>query len=114
MIEWQHLKTGEELQSLMQKPYDTPAVIFKHSTRCGASAIVKKRLEEDWDLENGEIDIYFLDLIEHRGLSNEVSKTFGVRHQSPQILVIKDGRSIFDASHGDVRAAAIRQALAGL
>jgi bacillithiol system protein YtxJ len=111
MIEWQHLKTSKELQSLIQKSHDTPAAIFKHSTRCGASAIVKERLEEDWDFENGEIDIYLLDLIAHRDLSNEVSKTFGVRHESPQILVINDGQSIFDTSHGDVSVTTMRKAL---
>lgn len=114
MIEWQHLKTSKELQSLIQKSHDTPAVIFKHSKRCGASAIVKKRLEEDWDLESGEIDIYFLDLIEHRDLSSEVAKTFGVRHESPQILVINNGQSLFDTSHGGVSVTAIKKVLESL
>jgi bacillithiol system protein YtxJ len=114
MLDWKDLKTSAEVQTLIQKSHVAPVVIFKHSTRCGASAIVKRRLEEDWDLGSEEVDAYLLDLIAQRDLSNEVATTFGVRHESPQILVIQDGRSIFDASHGGVSAKAIRQALEGL
>ena len=111
MLEWQDLETSGDLRTLIRRSHDIPVVIFKHSVRCGASAIVKRRLEEDWDLQNDAVDTYLLDLVAHRDLSNEVAKAFGVRHQSPQVLIIKDGRSIFDASHGDVSAATIRQAL---
>jgi len=114
MLEWQDLETSGDLQTLIRRSHDIPVVIFKHSVRCGASAIVKRRLEEDWDIQDDGADTYLLDLVAHRELSNEVAKVFGVRHQSPQVLVIKDDRSIFDASHGDVTAATIRQALAGL
>ena len=114
MIEWKDLKTSGDLRALVQQSHDTPVVIFKHSTRCGASAIIKIRLEEDWDIPNDGTDTYLLDLIAYRDLSNEVARMFGVRHESPQVLIIKDGRSVFDASHGDVSAAAIGQALASL
>jgi bacillithiol system protein YtxJ len=114
MLDWKDLKTSGELQTLIQKSPDTPAAIFKYSTRCRASSIVRKRLEEGWDFENGEIDIYFLDLIAHQDLSDEVAKTFGVRHESPQILVINDGQSIFDTSHGGVSVKAIKKALGSL
>jgi bacillithiol system protein YtxJ len=114
MLEWQHLETSGDLRALIQQSHDTPVVIFKHSTRCGASAIIKRRLEEDWDFQNDDVATYLLDLVAYGDASNEVAKTFGVRHESPQILVIRDGRSIFDASHGDVSAAAIEQALASL
>lgn len=114
MLEWRDLQTSGDLRTLIQQSHDTPVVIFKHSTRCGASAIVKRRLEEDWDFQDDDVDIYLLDLIAHGELSNEVAKTFGIRHRSPQVLVIKDGRSIFDASHGDVSAKTIGQALTSL
>jgi len=111
MLEWHALTTSAELQALTRKSHDTPAVILKHSTRCGASAVVKRRLEEDWDIEAGAAHAHLLDLIGHRDVSDEVAETFGVQHESPQVLIIKDGRSIFDASHGDVSVAAIKRAL---
>ena len=114
MLEWQDLETSGDLRTLIRRSHDIPVVIFKHSVRCGASAIVKRRLEEDWDLQSDDVDTYLLDLVAHRDVSNEVANAFGVRHQSPQVLIIKDGRSIFDASHGDVSAATIRQALASV
>ena len=114
MLEWQDLETSGDLRTLIRRSHDIPVVIFKHSVRCGASAIVKRRLEEDWDLQSDDVDTYLLDLVAHSDVSNEVANAFGVRHQSPQVLIIKDGRSIFDASHGDVSAATIRQALASV
>ena len=108
---WKHLETSDELRDLVDQSHGKPAVIYKHSSRCGTSFFVRKRLEMDWSFKDGEIDIYFLDLIKHRELSDEVSRTFGVRHESPQILVIRDGEAVFDTSHGGVSVSAIKSAL---
>ena len=107
------LKSSEELQALIEKSHETPAVIYKHSTRCGTSSFVKQRLESDWDFDREDLHIYCLDLVAHRDVSDDVSRTFGVRHESPQILIIENGRSIFDASHGGVSVKEIKKALNG-
>jgi bacillithiol system protein YtxJ len=70
-------------------------------------------LEHDWDFNGDGPDIYFLDLIAHRDVSDEIARTFGVRHESPQILIIKNGVSVFDTSHGGVSVKAIKKALSG-
>ena len=75
-------------------------VIFKHSTSCTISATAKNRLERQWDgagLE--EVTPYYLDLLAYRPISNLVAQTFDVEHQSPQLLLIKDGVCQYDASH---------------
>ncbi|MEL6537590.1 MAG: bacillithiol system redox-active protein YtxJ [Bacteroidota bacterium] len=75
-------------------------VIFKHSTRCSISAMALNRLERDFDQEQLEgVPVYFLDLISFRELSNRVAEEFSVMHQSPQVLLIKNGQCVYDDSH---------------
>jgi len=74
-----------------------PQVIFKHSTRCGTSAWAKGRLERSKPAE--DIDFYFLDVISGRNLSRTVAEQFHVHHESPQILIIRNGECIYDESH---------------
>lgn len=86
-----------------------PCLLFKHSTRCSISAIAKHRLEADWDLPETAVKPYFLDLIAYRRLSNQVAESFAVRHESPQVLLIHEGRCVYDASHLDISLEAIRE-----
>lgn len=79
-------------------------VIFKHSTRCSVSLMAKKRFEMDWDLIPETTKLYFLDLISHRDISAHIAEIFQVHHESPQVLVIKDGECILDSSHSDISA----------
>ena len=99
-MNWIPLKTIEELDLIQQKSFTNPQVIFKHSTRCSISSMALGRLEREESPLN--IDFYFLDLIAFRNISNAVSEKFQVPHQSPQILVIKNGRCIFDESHNSI------------
>lgn len=99
-MNWIPLKTIEELDLIQQKSFTNPQVIFKHSTRCSISSMALSRLDREEAPLN--IDFYFLDLIAFRNISNAVSEKFQVPHQSPQILVIKNGRCIFDESHNSI------------
>lgn len=80
------------------------SLIFKHSTRCSVSSMAKRRFEMDWEAIPAETKLYFLDLISYRDISAQIAETFQVHHESPQILLIKDGECILDASHGDISA----------
>jgi bacillithiol system protein YtxJ len=99
-MNWTSLDTAEQLNSIKQKP--GYSVIFKHSTRCSISMMAKRRFEMDWSQLPDEIPLYFLDLIQHRDISNQVASTFSVHHESPQLLLIKDGECILDQSHGEI------------
>lgn len=98
-IPWQPLTAVEQLAPLTAASHEKPVVIFKHSTRCGISAMVLHRMEQEWGLEPGLVHMYFLDLIAHRPVSNEVADRFGVPHQSPQLILIKEGRVTYHTSH---------------
>lgn len=104
---WKPLETTDDLSALKQQSTQIPVLIFKHSTRCGISRMALSGFEKEFDPGLG-IQAYFLDLLAHRELSNAVAQEFGVQHQSPQILVIRDGKSVFDASHGDIDAASLQ------
>ncbi|MCW3108391.1 MAG: pyridoxamine 5-phosphate oxidase [Segetibacter sp.] len=99
-MNWIELKSEDQLKVIVEKSKEKPQVIFKHSTRCSISAMAKGRLERSIVPEN--TDFYFLDLIAHRTISNKISSEFNVFHESPQILVIKNGECIYDESHGSI------------
>lgn len=80
------------------------SVLFKHSTRCSISLMAKKAFEADWDNIPTEVNCYFLDLIKHRDISAYIAETFQVHHESPQVLLIKEGECVLDASHSDISA----------
>src|SRR6476660_2296390 len=96
-MNWIHLTDERQLTEIISNSQAKPQVIFKHSTRCSISSVALQRLQKSKQPEG--LDFYFLDLLAHRLLSNKVSEVFGVHHESPQILLIKDGKCVFDESH---------------
>lgn len=96
---WNLLEDENQLQVLIEKSYSKPQAIFKHSTRCIISTLAKSRVEK---FSENFIDVYYLDLIAYRNLSNSIADKFSIHHQSPQILIIKNGECIFDESHGGI------------
>jgi bacillithiol system protein YtxJ len=96
-MHWIHLTDEEQLKQIITKSQIRPQVIFKHSTRCSISAVALQRLQKV--AQPSDIDFYFLDLLAYRGLSNKVAESFKVHHESPQVLVIRDGECVYDESH---------------
>jgi bacillithiol system protein YtxJ len=96
-MQWIHLTGEDQLNQLISKSQNRPQVIFKHSTRCSISAVALQRLQKNDP--PGDVDFIFLDLLAYRSLSNKIAEVFKVRHESPQVLVIKDGACIFNESH---------------
>jgi len=84
------------------KQHQGYSLIFKHSTRCSISMMAKKRFELDWEDLPEDMPLYFLDLITYRDLSKQVADIFQVHHESPQLLLIKDGECVLDQSHGQI------------
>ena len=96
-MNWIALQNESQLDDIRKRSTDRPQLIFKHSTRCSISAVVKGRLERE--KETDAIDFYYLDLIGYRPVSNKVSNTFNVTHESPQVLLIRNGECVYDESH---------------
>ena len=106
-INWIALTDLGQLNEIMDLSHEQPVAIFKHSTRCSISRMALKQFENEFDLE-GSVTPYFLDLLNHRDISNEIATRFEVYHQSPQLLLIKEGKSVYDASHSDIDAAELK------
>ncbi len=109
-MNWIEFKSEDQIKELIEKSHDKPQVIFKHSSRCGISAMAKGRLERSIAPSNA--DFYFLDLLNYRNLSNTISSQFNVYHESPQILIIKNGQCIYDESHGSITMDEIEEQVA--
>ena len=99
-MNWTSLESADQINDINH--HQGYSLIFKHSTRCSISMMVKKRFELDWDKLPGDLHLYFLDLIKYRELSNQIAADFQVCHESPQLLVIRDGECVLDLSHGHV------------
>lgn len=99
-MNWIPLENETQLSEIKQQA--GYSIIFKHSTRCSISMMAKKRVDMDLDELPETVKPYFLDLIAYRDLSNKVAEIFQVHHESPQLLLIKDGECILDQSHGDI------------
>jgi bacillithiol system protein YtxJ len=110
-IEWRALTNFGHLNELIELSHEKPVVIFKHSTRCSISRFALKQFENDYDFSSEELQPYFLDLLQYRSISNEIASRFGVFHQSPQILVIKEGKSIYNDSHDSITVSEIKNVL---
>jgi bacillithiol system protein YtxJ len=103
-MHWRELTSTGQLDRVIQESFTQPVAIFKHSTRCSISSMAKGRLEREWTFTEDKLPIYYLDLIKFRDVSNKIEESIGVHHESPQLILIKDGKSIFDASHNAVSA----------
>lgn len=97
-MNWIDLPDSAQLDLIIDESKEKPVVIFKHSTRCIISKMALRSFENDYTLGDDYI-CYYLDLIAYRPISNEIANRFGIEHQSPQILIIKNGKVVFHESH---------------
>lgn len=102
-LNWIKLNDLGQLNEIIQESTIKPVLIFKHSTRCSVSRMALRQFENEFDLKD-KITPYFLDLLENRSISNEIESRFGIEHQSPQLILIRNGKSIYDASHSAINA----------
>lgn len=103
-LPWIALNTLEQIDNIEKASMSKLQVIFKYSSRCGVSRMVLNQFVDKYELSKDDLDLYFLDLINYRDVSNEVGYKFQVIHESPQLLVIKNGVVVAHASHSGVNA----------
>jgi bacillithiol system protein YtxJ len=112
-MNWTKLTNRDQLNALQDESKTRPVIIFKHSTRCSISQTVLNRLERHWsDLETPDVKPYFLDLLTYRDISNQIAKVFEVEHESPQIILVQNGKAVYHTSHFEIDYRAVKEALA--
>jgi len=99
-MNWLDLTNEQQLETIVEQSKTQPVVIFKHSTRCSISSMAKNRIERETPPEN--VVFYYLDLIRYRSISNKIAEDFHVPHESPQVLLIKNGECIYEESHNGI------------
>ncbi len=100
-MNWNTLNNSKQINKIVELSHIKPQIIFKHSRTCPISAISMSRLESGSSaLEDA--DIYYLDLLSYRSVSNDVASMLGVHHESPQVIVLSDGEVSYDESHLDI------------
>lgn len=102
-IDWIPMEDLGKIDEIITLSQEKPVIIFKHSTRCSISRMALKNFENEYDLGEN-VTPYFLDLISFREVSNEIASRFNVVHQSPQLLLIVGGKSVYNVSHSSIDA----------
>lgn len=106
-MNWIELTDEQQLETIQQESKEQAVVIFKHSTRCSISSMAKMRLERDEAPAN--VKFYYLDLVRYRSVSNKIAEVFQVHHESPQVLLIKNGECTYDESHNGISMSEIEE-----
>lgn len=102
VLPWIPLNDLKQLDYIKQKSSIKTQIVFKHSTRCGISSMVQRQFIEDYNFGEKELDLYYLDILSYRQISDEVGYKFQLIHESPQLLVIRNGELVAHASHGQI------------
>lgn len=100
-LPWIPLESVDQLEVIAENSKNKPQVIYKHSNTCGISRMVLNMFTESYDMDL-DIDLYFLTIQSHRDVSNTIQDKFGVRHESPQLLIVKNEEVVFHTSHGAI------------
>ncbi len=103
-VPWHVLGKLDQLDEIVEQSKTQPVAIFKHSTRCGISRGVLKLLEKNYNLTDDQLKLYYLDLLQNKDISNEIAARFKVNHESPQMIVIKNGVVVHHDSHSAIDA----------
>jgi bacillithiol system protein YtxJ len=99
-MNWITLDTLEQLEDINALSFNKPQILFKHSTTCSISLMAKNRLDKGDIADNAAI--YYLDLLQYRPISNAIAAKYNVIHQSPQVLVIKNGECVYEETHNGI------------
>ena len=110
-LPWVAITSTNQLNELLHNIGEKPVLLFKHSTRCSISSMALNGFERNWTTGKELCDLYFIDLLKHRDISNLTAELTGINHQSPQAIVIKGKEIIYDATHTSIDARRIESLL---
>ena len=111
MQDWKDLESRAQLEAIITASSQKPQLIFKHSVSCGISAQVWHQMSNATDSLKDAVDLHYLDLLSFRPVSNQVARDLNVPHQSPQVIVLRDGKAVYNTSHFSINPAKIKQSV---
>lgn len=99
---WKKIESEEDLKKAIEDSFQNKIAIFKHSTSCFISRTVLKNFEKEVENSDQNAELYYLDLLAYRPISNKIASDLEIRHESPQLIVIENGKPVNSASHQDI------------
>ena len=108
-LSWIPLTDVNQINDILNESEEQTVAVFKHSTRCGISNMVLRGFEGEFNIEDDKIKLYFLDILNHRDISNEIASRFNVWHESPQILIFQNKEVAYHTSHGNIQASKLNE-----
>lgn len=111
MIPLKELHSMDELHQAWENSLQKPIILFKHSTKCPISARAFLEYQSFLESQEGDIECYMVKVIEDRPISNEIEAMTKVKHESPQILLVKNKEVLWHRSHSNITKASIQETL---
>ncbi len=108
-MNWIKIESSDIIETIKQNSYNDRVLIFKYSPNCSVSYIVKMLLGREWAENEMKMKTYIADVIADKKLSQQLEEEFGIKHESPQVLIIENGKPVFNASHGAILYSEIRK-----
>lgn len=109
--QWNSLTTKEQIQDLIEASERRLQLIYKHSHTCGICLVTKEDLENNFGRISKKAAMNFVNVIKERAVSNAIAGKLDVRHESPQVLVVKNGTCFWNESHYSIKADEIMDVL---
>lgn len=109
-VRWIKLETELQMEEIKSNSNQKLQLIFKHSTRCIISKMALKQFEKEYDFAD-QMDLYLLDLLQNRDISNQIATNYDIQHQSPQLILIQNSKVIYNASHENIEASTLKNYL---
>lgn len=110
-LNWTQVQTIEDLEKAIENSIEKPSLFFKHSTRCSISSMALNRFENAFTADKSRCNLYFIDLISYRDISNMIAEKLNVNHESPQVIVLENNEVIYTASHSGIDSQKIESLL---
>jgi bacillithiol system protein YtxJ len=108
------LRSIEELNEALQESFERPVLLFKHSLTCPISSRAFRELQAYLDNADSNIRYKVIKIQNAYGVSNEVASKLRVEHESPQAILVRNGREVWNASHYDITAASLEEAIGSI
>ncbi|MNW28358.1 hypothetical protein D3C74_51830 [compost metagenome] len=105
------IHTSEQLHAVLDASSDKPVLVFKHSTRCPISARAHQEVENYLRSANDNFEYGIILVVEDRPVSLEAADVLQVKHESPQVILVKDGSVVWHTSHSDITAGTLQETL---
>lgn len=108
---WSDIPGPEGVKTILRKSEEKPQLIYKHSPRCSVSFMAKQELEKFADDLAGVADLYMVNVINRRDLSHAIASELNVRHESPQVIILRDREILWAGSHWAIKGEEIVEGL---